>query len=313
MAFARVNQTINMEVTQGWLVRSLHAGGASWLFIWVYAHIVKGILNRSWRLTGRWLRGIIVLLVLMTTAFLGYGLVANQMSQWGGVVISGLLGVLHPSVVTWLWGSFIFRTNALGLFFILHFILPFVMAILVFLHLIQLHKYRRTNSLGLPSRSERILFYPLYWCKDAINLGIYLSFVLFITLWPNLLREPLRFEEAEPLISPEHITPEWYFCLSYAVLRRVPNKTLGVVGLVFSILGLTVLRLGPKGYPVFGILNKILVMRFLVTASMLFWLGVQPPTTPFRRLGGFLRVTYFTLLFLIAVQRGGFKFLFSPK
>lgn len=160
--YISINQTIIIETGNGWLIRLIHFNGARWLFILAYLHVRKAIFFMSWRLTKTWLRGVILLLILIASAFLGYSLLASQMSYWAGVVIRGLLGVLRSKVVYFLWGSYTFGENALKIFFEAHFILPLIMGAVIAYHLTSLHEYGRTSLLGLPQRLEAEAFYPVY-------------------------------------------------------------------------------------------------------------------------------------------------------
>lgn len=311
-AYFSVNQIVMIETNHGWLIRLLHFNGARWIFFLAYLHLRKALYFLRWRLTQTWLRGVLLLLLLMGVAFLGYSLLLSQMRYWAGVVIRGLLGVLRTKLVWFLWGSFTFRENALKLFFELHFILPLVLGGLILYHLTRLHTYRRTNLLGLPQRVEAQSFYPLFWVKDLINLSLYLLF-LASALWkPWVLGEPLIFEERNGMVSPRHIVPEWYFCVSYAILRSVPNKLAGVAGLLLRVTGLRLLSLGSNGLRPLQFLNKILTTLFIRVALLLGWLGRAPAVSPYREAGWWLSLFYFLSLRRLWIASYLTRWLYKP-
>lgn len=297
-AFFRVNQIIIIEVNYGWLIRILHFNGASFFFVLIYLHILKALYFRRWRLVRVWVRGVIILLILMAIAFLGYCLLYRQIRLWAGVVIRGLAGSINENTVYFVWGRYTFRTNALRLFYELHFTLPFLLGGIIILHIWCLHQYGRTNIIGLTPQPETEALYPAYWIKDLYNLVIYLGFIICSLLNPWSLGEPLIFEEANPLVRPPHIVPEWYFCVRYAILRAIPNKRLGVAGLAFRVLALLLLRVKAHGLPTLHS-NKLLINFFVGNALTLGWVGGKPAEEPFTTLRAQLTWGYFILIILI--------------
>jgi len=310
-AYFRVNQTIMIEVNYGWLIRILHFNGASFFFVLIYLHILKALYFRRWRLVRVWVSGVVILLILIAIAFLGYCLLYRQISLWAGVVIRGLAGTINENTVYFIWGGYTFRANALRLFYELHFTLPFLLGGIIILHIWCLHQYGRTNIKGLTPQPETEALYPAYWIKDLFNLTIYLGFIIYSLLYPWKLGEPLMFEEANPLVSPPHIVPEWYFCVRYAILRAIPNKRLGVIGLAFRVLALLLLRVKAHGYPPLHS-NKLLVNFFVGNALTLGWVGGIPAEEPFTTLRAQLTWGYFILIFLIWVHFLLAGFIFRP-
>src|SRR5882672_4142906 len=248
MAFDSVER-IMRDVPSGWLIRYLHMTGASFFFIAVYVHIFRGMFYGSYKKPREllWILGVIILLLMMATAFMGYVLPWGQMSYWGATVITNLFSaipVIGPKIVTWLWGGFIVDNPTLNRFFSLHYLLPFVIVGAVVLHLVALHQHGSNNPLGIDKKGpqDSIPFHPYYTIKDLFGLFVFLLvYAAFIFFAPNLLGDPANYIPANPLATPEHIVPEWYFLPFYAILRAVPNKLFGVILMFGSILILFVL------------------------------------------------------------------------
>nr|YP_009317205.1 cytochrome b [Stathmopoda auriferella]AOX13387.1 cytochrome b [Stathmopoda auriferella] len=300
MAFNSVNY-ICRNVNYGWLIRTLHANGASFFFICIYMHIGRGIYYESFNLMFTWLIGVIILFLLMATAFMGYVLPWGQMSFWGATVITNLLSAipyLGSTLVNWIWGGFAVDNATLTRFYTFHFLLPFIIIMMTMIHLLFLHQTGSNNPLGINSNLDKIPFHPFFTFKDFIGF-IILSFILImLTLTnPYLLGDPDNFIPANPLVTPVHIQPEWYFLFAYAILRSIPNKLGGVIALLMSILILIILPFtfnkkiqGIQFYPI----NQILFWIMIVTIILLTWIGARPVETPYILTGQILTIIYFS-------------------
>ena len=248
MAFASVEH-IMRDVNYGWLLRYMHSNGASMFFIVVYIHIFRGLYYGSYKAPREilWWLGIVILLLMMATAFMGYVLPWGQMSFWGATVITNLFSAIPlvgESIVTWLWGGFAVDNPTLSRFYTLHFLLPFVIVGVVVLHLWALHHHRSNNPLGIDIKGpqDTIPFHPYYTVKDMFGLAVFgIFFALFLFFAPNYMGHPDNYIPADPLVTPAHIVPEWYFLPFYAILRSIPDKLLGVIAMFAAILVLFVL------------------------------------------------------------------------
>lgn len=240
LAFSSVEH-IMRDVNNGWLIRYIHANGASMFFIVVYCHIFRGLYYGSYMQPRQllWCSGVIIFILMMGTAFMGYVLPWGQMSFWGATVITSLVTavpVIGQYIVEWLWGGFIVDNATLNRFFSLHFFLPFIIAGLSLLHLALLHKDGSNNPLGISSASDKIPFYPYFVIKDTFAFfSFLLIFILFVFYFPNVLGHPDNYIPADSLHTPAHIVPEWYFLPFYAILRAIPDKLYGVILMIFSI------------------------------------------------------------------------------
>nr|AXS66029.1 cytochrome b [Cobelura sp. KM-2017] len=288
------------NVNYGWLMRTLHANGASFFFICLYIHIGRGMYYSSYNLKETWTIGVTIFFMIMATAFLGYVLPWGQMSFWGATVITNLLSAipyLGNLIVQWLWGGFAVDNATLTRFFVLHFLMPFIVTALILIHLLFLHQTGSNNSLGTNSNIDKIPFHPYFSLKDLIGFLIMSMMLLMLTLMnPNLLGDPDNFTPANPLVTPVHIQPEWYFLFAYAILRSIPNKFGGVIALVLSIAILYTLPfmnkkkfLSTQFYP----LSKILFWSLFTIVLLLTWIGARPVEDPYITLGQFLTVFYF--------------------
>lgn len=305
LAFKRIIH-ICYDVNYGWLIRTLHANGASIFFICLYIHTGRGIYFGSYRYIHTWNIGVIIILLTIATAFLGYVLPWGQISFWGATVITNLLSAIPycgSAIVEWLWGGFAVRNPTLSRFFALHFLLPFVIAALVLVHLIFLHETGSNNPLGINRRFDKIPFHPYFSVKDLVGFILALIFLIVLRIQtPYLLGDPDNFIQANPMSTPAHIKPEWYFLFAYAILRSIPNKLGGVVALVASILILFILPLtflskfrALQYYP----FNKILFWTFISIFSLLTWIGARPVEEPFIIIGQLTTFLYF-FYFLLA-------------
>nr|YP_009922409.1 cytochrome b [Malaza fastuosus]QNA48420.1 cytochrome b [Malaza fastuosus] len=300
LAFYSVNY-ICRNVNYGWLIRTLHANGASFFFICIYLHIGRGIYYESFNLKYTWMVGIIILFILMATAFMGYVLPWGQMSFWGATVITNLLSAipyLGTMLVQWIWGGFAVDNATLTRFYSFHFLFPFIILALTMIHLLFLHQTGSNNPLGINSNMDKIPFHPFFTFKDMIGFIILLFFLLMLTLTnPYMMGDPDNFIPANPLVTPVHIQPEWYFLFAYAILRSIPNKLGGVIALVLSILILIILPFtfnkkiqGIQFYPI----NQIFFWIMVSTVILLTWIGARPVEDPYIITGQLLTCLYFS-------------------
>nr|QDI93970.1 cytochrome b [Tuxedo bicinctus] len=299
LAFSSVIH-ICRDVNNGWLLRNLHANGASMFFICLYMHVGRGMYYSSYKLIATWMVGVILLLLVMATAFLGYVLPWGQMSLWGATVITNLLSALPylgGDLVKWLWGGFSVDNATLTRFFTLHFLMPFIITMMVIIHLLFLHQTGSNNPLGMNSNYDKIPFHPYFSIKDYMGMMIALFLFIMLNLWdPTMLGDPENFIPANPLVTPVHIQPEWYFLFAYAILRSIPNKLGGVIAMVMSIAIIMILPFTNKNkfqsmsfYP----MNKVLFWTLATNLILLTWIGARPAEDPFITTGQLLTTSYF--------------------
>nr|QRV62634.1 cytochrome b [Sternopriscus clavatus] len=300
LAFYSINH-ICRDVNYGWLMRTIHANGASFFFICIYLHIGRGMYYGSYKLMHTWMIGVIILFMVMGTAFMGYVLPWGQMSFWGATVITNLLSAipyLGSMLVQWVWGGFAVDNATLSRFFSIHFLLPFIITALVMIHLLFLHQTGSNNPLGLNSNMDKIPFHPYFSFKDIMGFTILMMTLTILTLNnPYLLGDPDNFIPANPLVTPIHIQPEWYFLFAYAILRSIPNKLGGVMALVLSILILMILPFSNyskfqslKFYPI----NQIMFWIFTYIVILLTWIGMRTVEEPYIITGQILTIMYFS-------------------
>nr|AXS65228.1 cytochrome b [Cerambycidae sp. 8 KM-2017] len=293
------------DVNYGWLIRTLHANGASFFFICLYIHIGRGIYYNSYILKETWMIGVTIFFMVMGTAFLGYVLPWGQMSFWGATVITNLLSAipyLGNMIVQWVWGGFAVDNATLNRFFALHFLLPFIVSALVMIHLLFLHQTGSSNPLGTNSNYDKLPFHPFFSFKDIIGFLIMSASLIILTLYnPYLLGDPDNFTPANPLVTPVHIQPEWYFLFAYAILRSIPNKLGGVIALVLSIAILYIMpfmKINKFQSNQFYPLNKVLFWLLFTNIILLTWIGARPVEDPYILIGQILTLTYFSFYIL---------------
>nr|YP_003734712.1 cytochrome b [Cotesia vestalis]ACH71096.1 cytochrome b [Cotesia vestalis] len=295
---------IMKDVNYGWLIRLMHMNGASFFFICIYMHIGRGLYYGSYKLIKVWIIGIFILLLLMMTAFMGYVLPWGQMSFWGATVITNLLSAipyLGIMLVEWLWGGFSVDNATLNRFYSLHFLMPFVLLMMVIIHLMFLHENGSNNPLGLNSNYYKIIFHNYFTLKDIIGfLILFLILMILLLQNPYMLGDPENFIESNPMMTPIHIQPEWYFLFAYTILRSIPNKLSGVIALLMSILILFILpfmNLNNFQSNQFYFLNQIYFWFFIMNVIMLTWLGAQPVEYPFIIMSQIFTMYYFSFYF----------------
>lgn len=307
LAFNSVEH-IMRDVNNGWLIRYTHANGASFFFIVVYVHIFRGLYYGSY-ITPRealWCSGVIIFILMMATAFMGYVLPWGQMSFWGATVITNLFSaipLIGKDIVDWLWGGFAVDNPTLNRFFSLHFTFPFLIVGVVLIHLILLHEVGSNNPLGITLKTENIPFYPYFYTKDLFGLMIlFLVFFIFIFYYPNALGHPDNYIEANPMKTPLHIVPEWYFLPFYAILRSIPNKIGGVIAMFGSLIILLTIPFTNSSEirsttfrPIFKVCYWLLVVSFL----LLGWVGQCPVEYPYTEIGVISMIYYFAFFIII--------------
>jgi quinol-cytochrome oxidoreductase complex cytochrome b subunit len=303
LAFNSVER-IMRDVPSGWLMRYMHMTGASFFFAAVYIHIIRGLYYGSYKAPREllWILGVVILLLMMATAFMGYVLPWGQMSFWGATVITNLFSaipVVGDSIVTWLWGGFAVDNPTLNRFFALHYLLPFIIVAVVALHVVALHVHGSNNPLGIDPKGpqDTVPFHPYYTIKDGFGLTIFLIvYAIFVFFMPNALGEPVNYVPANPLATPNEIVPEWYLLPFYAILRAIPDKLLGVIamfgsiGLLFLLPWLDTSRVRSCTFrPIYKWFVPVLVIDVLVLG----YCGAHPPEGYFVPLARVATLYYF--------------------
>lgn len=319
MAFSSVEH-IMRDVNYGWLLRYVHANGASMFFIVVYVHIFRGLFFGSYRSPREmlWFLGLVIYLLMMATGFMGYVLPWGQMSFWGATVITNLFSAIPmvgDSIVAWLWGGFSVDNPTLNRFYSLHYLLPFVIVGVVILHIWALHIPGSNNPLGIDVKGpqDQVPFHPYYTAKDAFGIGVFfLVFAFFVFYAPNYLGHPDNYTEANPMVTPPHIVPEWYYLPFYAILRAIPDKLGGVIAMFAAILILFAMPWldgSPARSARFRPIYRMLLWVFVADTFLLGYIGANAPDDvlhlggveiPFLILGRVATAFYF-LFFLVIV------------
>ena len=317
LAFDSVEH-IMRDVNYGWLLRYIHSVGSSMFFLIVYIHISRGLYYGSYKSPREvlWWLGIIIFFLMIITAFLGYTLPWGQMSFWGATVITNLFSaipLIGDNIVTWLWGGFSIDNPTLNRFYSLHFLIPFIIVGVVFLHIVALHKFGSNNPTGidLTLKQEKIPFHPYYTVKDFFGYGVFfIIFGIFVFFLPNLLGHPENYIPADPFVTPEHIIPEWYFLPFYAILRAIPFKLLGVLAMLGSILILFVLPWldtckvrSCRFRPIYKQFYWIFIFNFIVLG----WVGSKVPEGHYLIISRICTAYYFTHFLIILPILGMFE------
>ena len=307
---------IMRDVNAGYILRYTHANVASFFFIFVYAHIARGLFYSSYRepRTLVWSIGVIILIVMMATAFLGYVLPYGQMSLWGATVITNLLSAIPffgHDLVELVWGGFSVSNATLNRFFSLHFLLPFLLAGLAIAHMIALHEHGSNNPNGTSNNSDRYPMHPYFTFKDLVTIfAFFLVLSVMVFYYPNVLGHSDNYIPANPMSTPSSIVPEWYLLPFYAILRSIPNKLLGVVAMFGSLLILLILPLtdvsrirGSQFRPLMKLCHWFFIVNFLI----LLWIGACHPESPYLEIGQVATAFYFIWFIAIVPAVGIFE------
>lgn len=309
MAFSSVEH-IMRDVNNGWVIRYCHANVASFFFIFIYLHIARGLYYGSYARPRSliWVVGVAILIITMATGFLGYTLPWGQMSLWGATVITNLFSAIPwigDSIVAFLWGGFAVDNATLNRFFSLHYLLPFILTALVVIHIIALHAEGSNNPLGLSSKSDRLPFHPYYTFKDVVGFLWFLTLLsIIVYYYPNIMGHSDNYIEANALVTPTHIQPEWYFLPYYAILRSIPSKLFGVIAMFAAILILLAMpwidtgRIRGSAYrPAMRLLYWTLISNFIILG----WIGAKPVSDPYIVIGQVSSIIYFMWFGIIAM------------
>ena len=309
---------IMRNVNHGWLIRYIHMNGASFFFIVVYIHIFRGLYYGSYKAPREllWWLGIIILLLMMATAFMGYVLPWGQMSFWGATVITNLFSaipLIGDSITQWLWGGYSVDNPTLSRFYTLHFLLPFLIVGVVILHIVALHTHGSNNPLGIDKKGpqDTIPFHPFYTIKDLFGLSFALTIFFAVVFFaPDFLGHPDNYIPADPLKTPAHIVPEWYFLPFYAILRAIPDKLGGVIAMfsaIFVLFLLPWLDTSKVRSATFRPIYKILFWVFALDAIVLGWVGSKPAEGAYITISRIATLYYFLHFIVLLPLLGKFE------
>jgi len=321
LAFQSVEH-IMRDVNYGWLIRYIHANGASMFFIMIYLHMFRGLYYGSYTVKREalWVSGVVILLLSMATAFMGYVLPWGQMSFWGATVITKLFSafpIVGDHLVHWLWGGFSVDNATLNRFFSLHYLLPFLIAGAVILHIVALHAEGSNNPLGIKSYGDKIPFYPYFVVKDTFGLMAFFCFFgFFVFFAPNMLGHPDNYIEANPMVTPEHIVPEWYFLPFYCILRSIPDKLGGVLAMFGAIIILffqPFIHTTTVRSSFFRPIYRKFYWLLVIDCFILTWIGGNVPETPFLEIGQIATIYYFFFFLVLVPFLGKFEDYLATK
>jgi Cytochrome b subunit of the bc complex len=307
---------IMRDVSFGWLLRYLHANGASMIFFLIYAHMARGIYYQSYKEPRQhvWLSGSLIFVLMAGTAFLGYVLVWGQMSYWAATVITNILTavpIFGEPIVMWIWGGFSVNNATLNRFFGLHFLLPLVIAALAILHLLILHRVGSSNPMGIDSSLDNIRFFPYFFLKDVVAYaGFLVLFMYTVCYQPNLFSHSDNYIKANPLVTPTHIVPEWYFLPFYAILKSIPSKIGGAIAMGLSMACLFILPfvdISERSWVESKFFHDFFFAALVVDVLLLGWLGGKAPSPVLVTLNQFATFYYFLHFFVIIPALGYFE------
>lgn len=318
LAFYSVEH-IMRDVNYGWLLRYIHANGASMFFLVVYIHMFRGLYYGSYMYPRQtlWISGVVIFILMMATAFMGYVLPWGQMSFWAATVITNLFSaipVIGESIVQWIWGGFSVNNATLNRFFSFHYLFPFLIAGMIIIHLALLHENGSNNPLGVVSKTDNIGFYPYFYVKDLFGFSVLsVIFAFFVFFYPNVLGHPDNYVQANPMVTPSHIVPEWYFLPFYAILRSIPDKLGGVICMGLSLVVLILLpflETSQVRSATFRPIYRKIFWFFLVDALILGWIGQKVVEYPYVQVGQIATIFYFAFFFILVPLSG---FLDTPE
>lgn len=307
LAFISVEH-IMRDVNYGWLMRYLHANGASVFFIFVYAHVGRGLYYGSYKgpRLGVWVVGVVILILMMATAFLGYVMPFGQMSLWGATVITSMLSAvpwIGNSLTEFLWGGFSVNNATINRFFALHYLLPFILAALAIVHMMVLHNNGSGNPLGISANSDRLAMHPYFIFKDLVTIiAGFILIALLVFYMPNALGHSDNYIEANPMSTPASIVPEWYLTFAYAILRSVPDKLLGVIAMLscmLILLAMPVLDLSRVRGSTFKPISRFFFWTLVADFGVLTWIGMNHAEEPYITIGIIASVYYFAWFLVI--------------